>query len=98
MFPEQQRITQQIDHVLQSYDPDDRSTVNVAITKTDDNVTIAEIPEDTRCVLVEQSGGTIQVRVYAIDRSAPIVLRLPETGGVEIDRHDYDLEGEPDGA
>jgi len=78
-------------HTLQDYDSDSRDTLPVKITLDDVSIRVDECGGDMRGVTVEMTNGTMKVRVYASDREVPVTIVLPETGGIEVDRHDYDM-------
>jgi hypothetical protein len=43
-----------------------------------------------REVVLENRGGDLQFLVYTADNDVPVVIRLPKSGGITIDRGDYD--------
>lgn len=80
-------------HVIRGFDPDFPETASVGIQISDEFVSLKEMERTDnayREVLLEITNGTLQIRVFAADSDTPVVIRLPETGGVEIDRDDYD--------
>ena len=82
-------------HTLQDYDSDSRDTLPVTITLDDVSIRVNECGGDLRGVTIEMTNGTMKVRVYASDSEVPVILVLPETGGLEVDRHDYDMQSPP---
>ncbi|QXN72709.1 hypothetical protein RCZAHN_100 [Rhodobacter phage RcZahn] len=82
-------------HTLQDYDSDSRDTLPVTITLDDVSIRVDECGGDLRGVTVEMTNGTMKVRVYASDSEVPVTIVLPETGGLEVDRHDYDMQSPP---
>ena len=82
-------------HTLQDYDSDSRDTLPVTITLDDVSIRVNECEGDLRGVTIEMTNGTMKVRVYASDSEVPVTLVLPETGGLAVDRHDYDMQSPP---
>jgi hypothetical protein len=39
---------------------------------------------------LENRGGELQLLVYTADNDIPVVIRLPDSGGIIIDREDCD--------
>ena len=82
-------------HTLQDYDSNNRDTLPVMITLNDVSIRVDECGSGLRGVTIEMTNGTMKVRVYASDSEVPVTLVLPETGGLEVDRHDYDMQSPP---
>jgi hypothetical protein len=82
-------------HTLQDYDTDRRDTLPVTITLDAVSVRVDGCGGDMRGVMIEMTKGTMKVHVYAADSEEPVTIVLPETGGLEIDRYDYDMQSPP---
>lgn len=85
-------------HTIRGFDPDTTESLELAIQKSDEFISVKESTGDDtyREALIEYSNGTLCVRLYPGDSDTPVIVRLPETGGVEIDRHDYDVSVTPE--
>lgn len=80
------------EHTIKGFDPETPEKISLQIFKTDDAISIREgtYGNPQREIFVEYSNGTLCIRTYPLDSDTPVTVRLPETGGVEFDRDDYD--------
>lgn len=85
-------------HTIRDFDPDSSETLALNIQKSDEFVSVKETinDENYREVLIELTNGTLCIRAYPADSDTPVMIRLPETGGIEINQHDYDVSRMPE--
>lgn len=60
----------------------------------DDQISVNESGTlDERGVVIEYRNGAVVVRIYTLDKDAPLSVSLPDTGGYVIDNFDICMEG-----